>query len=302
MQGNITPKLIIHGGAGKLEGNLDPKGDGGKDGAKKRREERHEAFRLALKEIAGEGYGILSASDARQAVLHSVRLLEENPLFNAGTGSRLQADGVVRMSAGLMDGPGNRFSGVINIQNVRNPIDLADLLAGEKHRILTGDKAQAFARDRNLAHHNPITSERQEEYERKVQGKSGTVGAVALDSEGRIFVGTSTGGIGGETPGRASDSPTVAGTYASPMAGVSCTGIGEDIINQAAAARVVIRVTDGMSLEEAVAKTFQEADQHGYSFGLIAIDRGGMMEIGSTREVDIFFATHGGKHNDGNMT
>ncbi|GIT62976.1 MAG: hypothetical protein Ct9H300mP21_05220 [Pseudomonadota bacterium] len=83
---------------------------------------------------------------------------------------------------------------------------------------------------------------------------------MALDKDGIFFPGTSTGGIGCEIPGRVSDSPTVAGTYASTKAGVSCTGIGEQITQQAAAAKVVTRVGDGMLLNEAVTRTMQESD------------------------------------------
>ena len=207
-----APRLIIHGGAGLLEGNVAiPE----KEHAYARHRQatiRLEDFRDALTTIAKDSHQILLDEDARAAVLHALRLLEDHPLFNAGTGSHIQSDGRVRMSAALMDGPRNLFSGVINVEAIRHPIDLAALLAAEEHTVLAGEQASAYARQRGFLSHDPITPERRAEYDKLVLGKSGTVGAVALDSTGRICAGTSTGGVGGETPGRVSDAATVAGT------------------------------------------------------------------------------------------
>ena len=87
---------------------------------------------------------------------------------------------------------------------------------------------------------------------------TGTVGCVAIDQEGKLAVATSTGGKGFEIPGRISDSATVAGNYANEFCGVSMTGVGEDIVSNATAVKIVTRVTDGMSLEKAFDKTFKE--------------------------------------------
>ena len=119
---------------------------------------------------------------------------------------------------------------------------------------------------------------------------------MALDKDGHIFAGTSTGGIGCEIPGRVSDTPTVAGTYASTKAGVSCTGIGEQITQQAAAAKVVTRVGDGMLLNEAVTKTMQESDDFNYLYGLISLDSEGHVEVGKTTALsDVFYVFHDGE-------
>jgi L-asparaginase len=92
-----------------------------------------------------------------------------------------------------------------------------------------------------------------------------------------------------------SDSATVAGTYASALAGVSCTGRGEHIVNQAAAARIVTRVEDGLSLQEAVTRTIQEGNALQYAYGLISLDREGRIETGKTDWVDaLFYACHDG--------
>jgi L-asparaginase len=143
--------------------------------------------------------------------------------------------------------------------------------------------------------HDPVIPERRAEHEQALQGSSGTVGAVALDARGRIVAATSTGGIGNETPGRVSDSATVCGNYAAPPAGVSCTGIGEHIVSHAAAARVVIRVLDGMELSQAVRVTIAEAEARRFRFGLIALDRHGQAVVGKTGGMEVFSAIHDGR-------
>ena len=273
-------QLVIHGGAGSLEG--------------KTAEAKN--IHLSLCRIWEETFELLKKNIAEEAVIHGIRLLEDDPVFNAGTGSKLQADGEVRMSAALMDGVKNRFSGVINVQNIRFPIEAAALLSKEKNKVLSANQATEFCRKNGFEKHNPVTPARLKEYEQKCIGIHGTVGIVALDKKGSIFAGTSTGGIGHEIPGRVSDSPTVAGTYASSKAGVSCTGVGEQITQQAVAAKIVTRVEDGMSLHKAVSKTLMESNYFNYSFGLISLDANGQIEVGKTATLDeVFYAYHNGK-------
>jgi L-asparaginase len=100
---------------------------------------------------------------------------------------------------------------------------------------------------------------------------------VALDKDGKIAVATSTGGKGFEIPGRISDSATVAGNYANAFCGVSCTGVGEDIVSNATSAKIVTRITDGMPIKEAFAKTFEELTPYDGFAGAIAIDNKGNM-------------------------
>lgn len=294
MTRGLAPKLIIHGGAGFLEGNLAVTDAASGALIHGHTRERVRAFHDALVGIVQETFGVLAASDAWSAVLHGVRMLEDNPLFNAGTGAKLQRDGLARMSAGLMDGPSARFCGVVNIEAVRHPIDVAARLFEESHTILAAEKATEFARGHGFPVYDPVTAERRREYERKVLGKAGTVGVVALDRNGRIVAGTSTGGIGGEIPGRVSDTATVAGNYASEFAGVSCTGVGEHIVNQASAARVAIRVSDGMPLAEAIEKTMDEASRHRWLVGMICADRDGNLAYGQSRGINVLFAMHDG--------
>ena len=270
-------QLIIHGGAGSLEGKL----------------EHAQVMHDSLCKIWEESFDILQKGTAEETVCHAIRMLEDDPIFNAGTGSKLQADGQVRMSSALMDGTNNRFSGVINVQNIRNPIEAAALLSKEENTVLSGAQATEFCRKNGMDDYNPVTQERLEEYKKRCSGKHGTVGTVALDNEGHIFAGTSTGGIGYEIPGRVSDCPTVAGTYASTKAGVSCTGIGEQITQQAAAAKIVIRVEDGMPLHDAVTLTMSESNKFSYLYGLISLDSEGHVEVGKTEALDeVFYAFH----------
>jgi len=270
-------QLIIHGGAGSLEGKI----------------EQAQVMHDSLCKIWEESFDILQKSTAEETVCHAIRMLEDDPIFNAGTGSKLQADGQVRMSSALMDGTNNRFSGVINVQNIRNPIEAAALLSKEENTVLSGAQATEFCRKNGMDDYNPVTQERLEDYKKRCSGKHGTVGTVALDNEGHIFAGTSTGGIGYEIPGRVSDCPTVAGTYASTKAGVSCTGIGEQITQQAAAAKIVIRVEDGMPLHDAVTLTMSESNKFSYLYGLISLDSEGHVEVGKTEALDeVFYAFH----------
>ena len=118
--------------------------------------------------------------------------------------------------------------------------------------------------------------QRRKEYEAKLlNGGKGTVGCVAIDKNGNLAAATSTGGKGFELVGRISDSATVAGNFANKFAAVSCTGVGEDIVSNATAAKIVTRVTDGMKIEEAFDKTFTELKEVDGFAGAIAIDSNG---------------------------
>lgn len=231
----------------------------------------------ALSAIVQKGYAYLQDHTAVETATYVVSLLEHEELFNAGLGSQIQSDGRVRMSASLMDGTTSRFSGVINIEDVENPIQVALKLLDEDDRVLSGEGALRFARDNGFGFYNPITPQRQEEYEarRNQHENKGTVGCVVLDAAGRIAAATSTGGKGFEIPCRVSDSATIAGNYANQFAGISCTGVGEDIVSAGLAVKIATRVSDGMTLQAATEKTFEElAAIEGFA-GIIAISRSG---------------------------
>lgn len=230
----------------------------------------------ALKRIARQSFAFLKDNSALETVVYAVSLLEDDELFNAGIGSQIQSDGKIRMSASIMDGETKKMSGVINIENVKNPVQVAQLLLDSEDKVLGGEGATSFARKLGFEEFSTEIPQRRVEYEaKKTPTGTGTVGCVALDQHGRIAVATSTGGKGFEIPGRISDSATVAGNYASENCGVSCTGVGEDIVSGAVAAKIVTRVNDGFSLADAFSKTFNELKPFDGFAGAIAIDKDG---------------------------
>jgi len=255
-------KLIIHGGFfSESQTNQEIK----------------KAKQEALSEIVKLGHKYLQSHTALETVVYAVCLLEDCDLFNAGTGSQIQSDGKIRLSASLMDGKTLRFSGVINVEEVKNPICIAEKLQHFEDKVLSGKGAKDFARENGFDYYNPETPQRRKEYEKKLRDsiRLGTVGCVALDIYGNLAAATSTGGKGFEIPGRVSDSATIAGNYANAFAGVSCTGVGEDIVSGAVASSIVTRVTDGMPLSVASERTLDELKPiDGYA-GIIGISATG---------------------------
>jgi len=256
-------KIIIHGGFfSESSTNLETK----------------IAKQQSLKRIVKQSYEFLKTHSAVDTVVYAVSLLEDDELFNAGIGSQIQSDGKIRMSAALMDGETKKMSGVINIENVKNPIFVAKELMKVDDRILGGEGAIQFARDNGFEEFSTEIAQRRKEYLEKVASQGlGTVGCVAFDNKGKLAVATSTGGKGFEIPGRISDSATVAGNYTNEMCGVSLTGVGEDIVSGAVAAKIVTRVTDGFTLQKAFEKTFDELKPYDGFAGAIAIDHNGNM-------------------------
>lgn len=230
----------------------------------------------ALERIVKLSYTFLETHSAIETVVYAVTLLEDDELFNAGIGSQIQSDGKIRMSAAIMDGATQKMSGVINIEEVKNPVQVAQILMQYDDRILGGSGATHFARNNGFEPFSTEIPQRRAEYEAKLKTfGTGTVGCVVLDSKGKIAVATSTGGKGFEIPGRISDSATVAGNYANEFCGVSLTGVGEDIVSNATATKIVTRVTDGFTLQEAFMKTFDELKPFDGFAGAIAIDSKG---------------------------
>ncbi|MDP8932726.1 MAG: isoaspartyl peptidase/L-asparaginase [Cyanobacteriota bacterium] len=288
----VQPKLVIHGGAGS---SLHSKGG-------------IEAVRKSLYDVLEEVYPLLKdGASAVDAVVRGCQLLEDDPRFNAGTGSVVQSDGQIRMSASLMDGLMQRFSGAINVSRVQNPIELAKFLQASDDRVLSDFGSAELLRELHLPIYDPMTDLRLHEWMQERQGNfskamadvvaepagMGTIGVVALDFHGRLAAGTSTGGKGFERIGRVSDSAMPAGNYATGNAAVSCTGIGEHIMDECLAPRIVIRVTDGLSLKAAFERSFAEGDERQRDFGAIGIDASGAIALGKTSEV-ILGAFHNG--------
>ncbi|MFN3530732.1 MAG: isoaspartyl peptidase/L-asparaginase [Bacteroidia bacterium] len=257
----IQPKLIIHGGFFS---------ESHTDAATKK------AKQDALTAIARKAHAYLLNHTALETVVYANELLENDALFNAGTGSQIQSDGQVRMSASIMDGISQKFSGVINIQEVQNPIRVAELLLDYDDRVLGGEGATVFARRNGFKVYDVRTEQRKREYAQKLAGTgSGTVGCVALDASGALAAATSTGGKGFEMVGRISDSATTAGNYCNAHCGISCTGVGEDIVSAALATKIVTRVTDGLAIHEAFYKSFSEMKAYDGFAGAIGISAKG---------------------------
>ena len=249
----------------------------------------------ALREVVQLGYRYLQIHNAIETVVYTVALLEDCDLFNAGTGSQIQSDGKIRMSASLMDGKALNFSGVINIEGVRNPIRVAEKLLSREDKVLSGKGAIEFARYNGFPYYNPETPMRRREYEQRLSDsiRMGTVGCVALDIYGDLAAATSTGGKGFQIPYRVSDSATAAGNYVNQYAGVSCTGIGEDIVSGAVAPKIVTRVTDGMSIQTATNKTLNELKSFNGCAGVIGIAANGDTFHADTRPYMVW-ALHDG--------
>ncbi len=261
------PVLVIHGGQGsKVTG--------------KRLADVQASLRIILEKIYPR---LENGISALQAVTLACELLENDPLYNAGFGSKIQSDGKIRMSASIMDGEKRRFGGCINVEGVKNPIFLARALMKKKDRVLATVGAHRFAKELGLEFASPFTKHQRENYQKQKQGKSGTVGAVAVDSKGRLAAATSTGGRGFEYPFRVSDSPTSAGNFANEFCAVSATGTGEEIVEQAAASTICAFMEAGMPLEKAVGKVLQRSRRYGADYGVIAVDAKGNFRALTTK-------------------
>jgi beta-aspartyl-peptidase (threonine type) len=276
----MQPSLIVHGGAG----DWSPE-DG--DGA---------AIIAACSAAARTGFDILQSGGAAiDAAAAAVALLEDDPRFNAGTGSALTADGEVECDASVMCGDG-RAGAVAVLRDVKNPIALARLVMERTpHVLLAGAGATAFAIECGLAPLPPgalVTGRMREKWQaalaRAAASSSpsppfsgGTVGCVACDAAGRVAAATSTGGMMLKRPGRVGDSALIgAGTYADDGAGaVSCTGLGEAFIKAAGAKQAVEALRAGRSPTEAARDVLPAVRRHGGSGGLICVDAAGRIGL-----------------------
>ena len=233
--------LVIHGGAGTiLRERMTP--------------EREQEYRAALTDSLRAGHRVLAGGGSGlDAVIASIVIMEDSPLFNAGRGAVFTADGINSLDASIMDGATLRAGAVAGVTDVRNPIVLARLVMEQSpHVLLSGSGAERFAREQGIPSTPKewfFTERRWQELqeakanEAKQTEKAGTVGAIALDRAGRLAVGTSTGGMTNKKWGRIGDSPIVgAGTYANGRCAVSGTGWGEYFIRNAVAYDICARV------------------------------------------------------------
>jgi beta-aspartyl-peptidase (threonine type) len=273
--------LSIHGGAGTLP-RAEMSG------------ERELNYRAGLAAALDAGFAVLQAGGASlDAVTRAVMVLEDNPLFNAGRGAVFTLDGHNELDASIMDGSTLKAGAICGVTHIRNPIELArTVMEQSEYVMLSGAGAEEFAIGRgfNLVPTDYFhTAERWKQLERIRSGDGGlsaltishlgTVGAVALDSGGRLAAATSTGGMTGKRYNRIGDSPIIgAGTYADDRScAVSATGHGEIFIRAAVAHDICSRMRfGGRTLEKAVREVvLDELPALGGEGGVVAIDRGG---------------------------
>ncbi len=290
----MSVALIVHGGAGIIAA------------------ERHELVQSGCRAAALIGWHVLQHNgSALDAVEAAVRALEDNPNYNAGTGSCLTLDGNIEMDAGMMEGHTLNVGAVAGVEHIKNPILLARKVLESPHVLLAGRGAEAFAHEQGMAFctREDLLTERQynnwlqaraargdgdkearyhrreiatlpaqrEQRPESSEHKHGTVGAVALDGYGILAAATSTGGFMNKFPGRIGDSPLVGcGFYADEHAAISCTGYGEDFMRLLIAQRAAAFAAAGQSAQQAAdsAIAVLSARAHGKG-GLIVIDRQG---------------------------
>jgi beta-aspartyl-peptidase (threonine type) len=275
------PVLLIHGGAGAIQkGEATP--------------EREAAIRADLRKALLAGSEVLDkGGSALDAVEQAVLVMENSPYFNAGHGAALTSEGTIEHDASIMDGSTRAAGAVCGVGRIRNPISAARaVMERTPHVLLTGAGAEQFARDQNLpmaAQWYFFTPERLVALEKvKASGRGsafaltekdrhGTVGAVALDRQGRLAAATSTGGYANKMPGRVGDSPIVgAGNYADARVAVSGTGHGESFIKVVLGHRIsCLMELAGLPVDQATARALGELQAIGGTGGLIAVDGAG---------------------------
>lgn len=278
-----TVGLIAHGGAGKWRPGSD--------------EDAVAGLRAAVE----RGRTILLAGgSALDAVCATVVELEDNPIYNAGTGAVLNFDGFCELDACVMESREARVGAVAALQRVRNPILVARKVMDETdHVMLAGEGAQRFARAMGFPDYDPVTPDRRADWQDK-RGRvqeilgpralkmrrflkdhpeyaGGTVGAAAVDADGILAAATSTGGVTLKLVGRVGDSPVPgAGNYACAHVAASATGTGEFVIRSLAARAIAERMERGAALPAAMGEVLDQLGRdYDADVGLIAVDREG---------------------------
>ena len=281
--------MVIHGGAGTiLKKNMTP--------------EKEKAYLDALNLALDTGEKILkSGGSSMEAVVATIKTMEDSPLFNAGKGAVFTNEGHNELDASIMRGSDREAGAVGGIKTVKNPIEAAKgVLEKSEHVMMTGAGADTFAKTLGLEQVDNkyfYTESRWKSLQRVLEkekalgmeiseiseSKFGTVGAVALDNNGNIVAGTSTGGMTNKRFNRIGDSPIIgAGTYANnETCGVSCTGHGEYFIRYAVAHDVSAMMEyKGVSLKEASEHIItSKLKKAGGSGGLIALDKNGNISM-----------------------
>jgi len=276
-----THAIVVHGGAWSIPAEARP------------------AHRAGCLAAAERGFAVLSAGgSAIDAVVAAIELLEDDPTFDAGRGSVLSAEGQVQLDAGLMDGRTLHIGAVANVHRVAHPIRLARaVLEQSGHHLLVGEGAERFAGARGIGLVDPESLVVDRERQRFAEFKAGrlhtaddfgghdTVGAVALDGDGQLAAGNSTGGVAFSLPGRVGDAPVPGVGYVadSRTGGVACTGWGEHILRVALATRALIALERGAEAGDAAREALEvlERSVRGRA-GLIVLDRHGRVGLAHT--------------------
>jgi len=268
--------LAIHGGAGVIErGDLTP--------------QKEADFRAGLNAALAAGQRVLSSGGSSlDAVEATIRVLEDNPLFNAGRGAVFTAEGRNELDSSIMDGATLKAGAVAGVTRTRNPISLARaVMERSPHVMLAREGADQFSVERGLPQAPPEYFRTEERWQQLLDWRRdhaaeldrthsrGTVGAVAIDVNGHVAAGTSTGGMTGKRWGRVGDSPVIgAGTYAADgTCAVSATGSGEYFIRASAARQLCDRIAwRGESVQSAASATIANIGSLGGDGGMIAMD------------------------------
>ncbi|RUR06262.1 isoaspartyl peptidase/L-asparaginase [Legionella sp. km772] len=278
--------IVVHGGCGQEDKFL---------------KNNWHAYEKALSNAALEGYKLLEkGSSALEAVEQAARFMEDNPLFNAGRGSSLNSKGEVEMDASIMDGKNQQAGAVSMVRNVKNPISLARcIMQKTRHAFFSGYGALEVAKDEhiilkpdsyfitehqyNLFQEASNQDSMQEQLTKKIHG---TIGAVALDYEGNLAAGASTGGTPNNMPGRIGDSCIIgAGCYANNnTCAVAGTGTGEYLINRVIAYTISLMVEFKMPLQEACEHVLHQRNKD-------VKDDLGVISLNAKGEVGIAFNT-----------
>ena len=274
--------IVIHGGAGIIL----------KENISKSKED---SIINKLDEAISKGWGLLKKGQSSEmAVIETIKILEDSPLFNAGKGSVFNSEGKVENDASIMRGNDLNAGASSGTSNVKNPITLAaNIMNHSEHVFLSGKGAENFAKNRNLEIVNNEYFHTKFRYNqllnKKGEDKYGTVGCVAIDVNGNIVAGTSTGGMTNKKWGRIGDSPIIgAGTYANNnTCGISSTGSGEYFIRTVAAYQVSSLLENhNYDLKKAMNKVIHE------KIGGIGGD-GGMIGIDKNSNISMEFNTPG---------
>lgn len=288
-----APMLVIHGGAGVERKGMTPADE----------KEAREAMTAALR--AGHAL-LMQGKPSADAVVAALSILEDSPQFNAGKGAVFTHDGHNELDASLMEGGSGQAGAVAGVQRVKNPIQLARaVMDHSQHVMMVGDGAEKFAQEQGIALVDPAyfrTEKRWQQLQQALREDAagqahasvetakhfGTVGALALDRDGKLAAGTSTGGMTDKRYGRVGDSPIIgAGTWADARCAVSGTGWGEFYIRAAAAHDICARVRyAGQSLQRAAEAVIDEQIP-------AAGGDGGAIALGSDGTVAFPFNTEG---------